>query len=492
MNDKFMIKICRLLRYNLMVFSIILFILGTINNYFNVMLMGVILVFTNNIIYGLENRKSRMLFLIFNVMIFVFLLSRPFISMMRGDAWWYFKKNDVNFAMNSLMLTLLSLIFGQYIGERSICKKNIKIDKFTIFDKYDCNYIKGLRFISICLFYMSMAFFLLTELEKLIYMRGKNYEMLYSSFKTQLPYFIIAIGSMQKYFLCVFLSTFPKKAEAFIPLSLYVISALPSLIIGLRNPIVLNVIFCIIYYFIRDIYDKKEKWVGAMEKTLMIIAAPICILLLGAYNYIRAGQKINGNGALDLFVDFLYKQGVSFDVLCIGHNTIPKIKYTGFVNYTFGGIIDYFTHNKIAQLIFNAKSLGSGNNINMALYSNSFAHRMSYAARGQEYLEGNGWGSSYILETYADFGYIGIIIFSILIGILLSYMVYLVNKGVFHSTVVFLILTNIFFLPRDAALNWINFIFYIQFLLPITICFVFAKLCIKKYRYNIGIIESKY
>ena len=492
MNNKFMKKICRLLRYNLILFSAILFMLGTINNYFNVTLISIMFLFVNNIIYGLEKKTNRMLFLIFNVMIFVFLLSRPFISMIKGDVWWYFKRNDVIFAMNSLMLTLLFLMFGQYIGEKSIYQKKLRINKFTIFDKYDYNYVKGLRCISICLFYISMVFFLLTELEKLIYMRGKDYEMLYSSFQTNLPYFIIAIGSMQKYFLCIFLSTFPKKLEAFIPLSLYVISALPSLIIGLRNPIVLNLIFCIVYYFIRDIYDNKEKWIGKMEKTIMIIAAPICILFLGAYNYIRAGEKIGGNGILDLFIDFLYKQGVSFDVLCIGHNTIPKIKYTGFVNYTFGGIIDYFTHNKIAQLIFNAKSLGSGNNINMALYSNSFAHRMSYAARGQEYLAGNGWGSSYILETYADFGYIGIIIFSVLIGVLLAYMIYLVNKGLFHSTIIFLILTNIFFLPRDAALNWINFIFYIQFLLPLIICFLFAKLCIKKYCYNIKVMESKY
>ncbi len=471
----------KIIRYLLVLVSLSLFFSGAVYYSFNVMLCGVLAFWVNNLIYSFENVKNRIFFMFFNFMIFVFLLSRPTISMVRGNVWWYFAENDVIFALNALMLTLIFLFLGQLIGERAINRREGIASSKLLSSSVSDDFIKGLRIISLMLYFLSIFCFIVTEFEKLVYMRGKAYEELYTSFKTSLPYVITTIGSMNKYFLCIFLASMPKKKLAFVPLVLYVVSEVPSLIIGLRNPIVLNAIFAFLYYFIRDALENQRKWLGIVERVAIIAFAPIAILLLGAYNYIRAGQKVVQGGAFELFVDFLYKQGVSFDVLCIGHNSIPKIKYTGFVNYTFGGFIDYFTHNNLAQILFGARSLGTGNNINMALYSNNFSHRMSYVSRGQEYLDGNGWGSSYLLETYADFGYVGIILFSVLLGLLFAYMMVIISRGNFCFSIVLIILTSIYFCPRDEALGWINFVIYMQFLLPVAVCFLFAKLCVKRY-----------
>lgn len=465
-------------RYLLVVLSLALFITGSTYVHYNVMLLGIMLFWSNNIIYCLENIKNRVFFLFFNFMIYVFLLSRPSISMLRGDNWWHFQNVDVMFALNSLMLTLVFLLVGEYIAETRINLKAIK-NSYTI-PKESPDFLKSLKIVSLILLYISMAFYFILEAEKLIYMRNRDYVEFYTTFKTSLPYIITVFASMYKYLLCIFLASMPKKSEAFVPLSLYVISAVPSLIIGMRNPIVLNIIFVILYYFIRDILGSKEKWLGLVEKSLLILMAPFSIVALGMLNYIREGSKFNG-GFFDIIIDFFYKQGVSFDVLCIGHNSIPKIKYTGFVNYTFGGIIDYFSHSTLAQVLFGAKSLGTGNNINMALYSNSFAHRMSYVSRGQEYLDGHGWGSSYLLETFADFGYIGIIIFSLLMGVLFAHIITIIKKGSLYSTIMLVILTGIYFCPRDSALGWINFLLYAQFIVPVFFCYILAKLCTKSY-----------
>ena len=69
----------------------------------------------------------------------------------------------------------------------------------------------------------------------------------------------------------------------------------------------------------------------------------------------------------------------------------------------------------------------SGNTVDMALNSNSYTHAMSYVSRGQEYLDGHGWGSSYLLETYTDYGWIGIVLFSLAIGFVLVYALSLIH-----------------------------------------------------------------
>jgi oligosaccharide repeat unit polymerase len=495
-------------------FSFILFFIGKFYSY-NAMLSGILILWIHNIIYAFEKKNSRMFFLVFNLVVFFFLIGRPTINMIKGNVWGYYNVESVHFALNSLIITLLCLFAGEYFLEHMIIKRtniNFTTDTLEKSPVFHCSprsgkekpheqlaffksngykepavcksdFIFALRNISLILFYFSCVFVFIIEMEKLLYMGGKDYLEFYTSFKTNLPCVIIAIGGMYKYFLCIFLSTWPKKSTAFFPLMIYVLLAVPDLLIGIRNPVVLNAVFVLLYYFIRDAVGDKEKWLGFFEKFIITLLTPIAVAVLGAYNYIRdteSSTKITKN-FFDLIVDFIYKQGVSFETLCIGYESIPKIKYTGFTNYTFGGIIDYFKYSKTAQILWGGLSFGEGNNLSRALYSNSFAHRMSYTALGQEYLNGHGLGSSYILETFADFGYSGIIVFSILMGMFLAAMIYIIKGGNAGFIFVLVSLTSIYFCPRDGATMWISFLFYLHFLLPFVLCYVLAKLCVKRY-----------
>lgn len=137
-------------------------------------------------------------------------------------------------------------------------------------------------------------------------------------------------------------------------------------------------------------------------------------------------RPIATNGFFGAIVDLLYKQGVSFNVLGIGYSTIPNLP-PGPKCYTFGGFIDYFLHGSIAQM-FGGTDLGAGNNVVKAVEGNSFAHSMSYIAKS-DYLQGHGWGSSYLLETYVDFGWIGLILFSLVLGFALLYLIKMLRSG---------------------------------------------------------------
>ena len=492
----------KFIRYCFITSAFFCFIVGNIFENFNVMLLSILFMLSANVFYSFEYIKRRFFFLIFNFVIFIFLIGRPTINMFKGNRWWiFFNKTHVYFAMYSLFLTLICIFVGAVVAEMLLFSKTIKkkyipkISSKNIYNirknEYKQDFVKALRIISLILFYISIIVFFICEVEKLLFMRGREYEEFYTKFKSQLPYVFSLVGALSKYFLCVFLATMPSKRSSFIPLSLYVISAVPSLLIGIRNPVVLNILFVITYYFIRNTIDKKDVWLGKLEKTLIIIGVPLAVIFLGSLNYIRAGSKFK-SGPVDLIIDFLYKQGVSFEVLCIGHASIPRIKYTGFVNYTFGPFIDYFTHGVLAQKLFGALSLGDGNNLKKALYSNSFAHRMSYVARGHEYLEGRGWGSSYLLETYADFGYWGIAIFSIILGVLLISILKLIMKeNTFLSTAILVVLTNIYFMPRDAATGSLYLLLTNQFLIAVILAYVISGLMVKRYSYNIVSLKCK-
>lgn len=463
-------------------FSAIIYAYGITENKFNIMLIGIDVFWICNLIYSFKKFKFRYIFLVFNIVIFVFFLSRPTIDMLNNiNNFKNFNRNQNLFALNSVYVSIIFILIGQVMSEK-ILNKNLFCTK-----KENSNYnlyVHNLEFLSILMFYISVFFLFLVELEKFMYMRGRNYEEIYVSFSTKLPFFVNIFASMCKYFLCIFLACLPKKSKSFLPLCLYVLSSVPYFLIGARHKLVESVLFCLVYYIIRNVfgYDKKTRWIGGFEKGILCIGSPLGMALLGAHNYIRENKQLEIKNILKLIVDFFYKQGVSFDVLRMGYDTISKIRYTGFVNYSFGEILDYLLHGNIAQILLDAKSLGTGQNEVSGLYSNLMANRLSYTVDKNYFLSGHGWGSSYILDTYADWGYTGIIIFSLILGFLLSAMIkYMSHKNTFIRTVILVILTSIFYCPRTSSFRWISFLVYAQYYIPVIICFVGAKLLCKSY-----------
>ena len=107
----------------------------------------------------------------------------------------------------------------------------------------------------------------------------------------------------------------------------------------------------------------------------------------------------------------------------------------------------------------------------------------------EEYLEGHGRGSSYLIETWMDFGYIGVFIFSIIIGMILIYMVYGFGKRVLLSTIILVGLQNIFFIPRAEATGWLTFLIYLQFWVCIGGCYLGAYI-LKRVKSSVSIQKN--
>lgn len=452
-----------------------IFIPGYMSVNINMMLGAVVIVWALNMMNGLLDVKKNVVFLLFNFTYFTFLIARPVIGFFRGGRWWSFDDENGLFVFLAIMLGLTFMYVGQVIGYKLLKKgEDRQLNSKEVFNS------KNIRIISLAVYLVSFGAYMLLEFEKLLFNQSHTYLEYYTGFTSSMPYYVYIISTFFKYSLCMFLVTKPKKREAFIPLAMYFVSAIPELIIGIRNPIVLNAIFIFLYYCIRDIMGDEERWLGKVEISLLIITIPFAMAFLGLINYTRKNEEVNSSGLLSIILDLFYKQGVTFEVLAIGYAVTPSLPVRSFRNYTFGGFIDYFLHGTIGQM-FGGKPLPSGNNIEQGLYSNSYAHNMSYAARGQEYLDGHGWGSSYLLETYTDYGYAGIIISSLLLGFFCVYVLKFIQKNKYTFYISLLCLTNFFFTPRAETTGWLTFILTAQFWVSTIFITLGAKLCIKTY-----------
>lgn len=459
--------------------SVMLLIAGYVSQSFNVLACCLMVFLFHNIIFAAENIKERFLFLIMHIMIFTFLISRPFLGMCRGEEWWTTAGQsaaNIHFAINSILLSMSALIVGakcgEYLGNKTLIPKKKEVLKYS-------SLRMNLQVVSMVVFYITMCFFLLQEAEKLFYMQGKTYLEFYTSFHGELPWFFYTIASFMKYSLCIFLATMPSKKRAFVPLAFFEISAIPQLIIGVRNPIMLNSLFIFLYYVIRDIRGDYKKWIGKIEKILLAIGIPFALIFASVYDYLRSGLEVAQHNVFRLFTDFFYGQGVTFNVLAIAFGHRRNLPERPWRNYTFGGMIDYIVHGKLGQILWGTEPLPTTNCWTNGRISNSLSHNLSYLTKKEEYLNGQGWGSSYLLESYIDFGYIGLVLFSLILGILLVYMLKRFGRNTLLDTIFLMSLTTIFFIPRAEATGWLTFIITLQFWICAGCCYLGAFICTK-------------
>ncbi|HAP2865770.1 TPA: O-antigen polysaccharide polymerase Wzy family protein [Enterococcus faecalis] len=468
MKKKLKLDIYTITQTICIIVSIILFFYGKAKMLYNWQLFGVMFFWTGNLVYSFKNFGQKSVFFFFNITIFVFLLSRPFISFFRNRIWWHWGYSGSNFAMNVLYLTLIGILIGAMLFQRFGLKDfDSKLEK----QKYPTYRIYLMKF-SLVFYFITLIVSVYGDMEKLIFVRSTSYEEFYASFSSNLPTYVQVLGLMMPYVVCIYLACMPKKGISYMVLGSYVISSFPTFLMGQRGPLILKIIFALLYFIIRDYLQDSQKWISKFEKIVIILATPLMIVLMGAFNYIRANSSIETNGFFSLIVDFFFKQGTSFDTIIFGHDFLDKLPFIDVKNYTFGSFIDSFKYGFIGQKLFNGIGLPSTNSPEKGMISNSLAHNLAYVYRKDEYLAGNGNGSSYLLEIFADYGYIGVFIASILLGIILIFLVVSFKRNnLLLSTIALICISNILFIPRSDATSWLQFIMKPTFIAPMVICF---------------------
>ncbi len=480
-------QIIAFLRYTLFVIGIAIFAGAAITEGWNYMFWGMFLLFLSNLFFGFAEAKSRFIFLFFHVAIFTFLISRPFILVVEGRYWVWYGKEATRTALMMLFLSLLALRLGAVIGDGVLKRYEGIEERKKVPEKtgYQKAFRESLAIISLVIFLILIAMSFAEGFERLSFMQGKDYNDFFLSYESSLPGVVLTMSAMAKYAMCIFFATFPRKRAAAAVLFIYLLDALPLFIIGVRNPLVLRVIFLLIYFILRDIMDHREKWIGKLEKTLIVIGTPLLVAFLGIYSSLRLDKAVK-SGFLGSIRDFFYDQGTSFDTIRSVCTVIPELPSAGGVkNYTFGPFTDYLVHGSIGQKLFGAVDIGNTNSAVKAIYGSNLAHSSYYVVNKSAYLKGWGKGSSYVLENFVDWGYAGVIIFSLVLGAVLILLLLLMKKdNTLLRTIAFTALLGIFFSPRAEATDWIVFLVYIQFWALIIVVYLLAGLCTRTYTYR--------
>lgn len=501
-------KVCAALNHKWSVWiaigiSALLFELGRTFYSYNLLLAGVALFWLYSVLYCLAGIQKRFFLMMMYLVQFTFLLSRPIISFFRGDEWWYFSRMTVIRAMLLIYVSMLFMLLSEkllplfkkyYKKLRNLkAKPRIKwvnkavdsLRKWKIYPVTKWCLLVGLIIATLIRGYMEVSTYL--------QMKDLPYEMIYTAVAPQFPLVVRVFGKLFDYAVIAYLALMPKKKTSYAILMVYIIMAVPSLLLGTRFPFVLRILFAVVYAVIRETaVPKGEKWISKRFVSIIVIVVILLVLFMGVYNYIREGAEVPDQSLLAVIVDFFYKQGTTFDAVCQGleyENEIRNLSTRPF--YTLGDIIDYIRYSSIGQVIFGTDGLSSGNSLEAVYESNSLAHRLSYVVLGEEgYLSGHGRGSSYLLEVYFDGGYLLLSVYSILLGAFLLSLPLLIKKGSFVKNYIILnVLVSIFSLPRSSASSFICDIVTVQYWI-IPLCMVLLYY-ITKNMWDKGNVDSE-
>ena len=435
---------------------------------YNLLLFGVVTMWLLNMVFCLLDLRKRIIGFIFHLAIFLFLLTRTIIPFLQGIDWWtYYSPSANSFALRAISYSLIAITGGIGLFEAII----------KICDKNEPKQINEclLKIVRIVLIICMVCYFF-REIDKLLFMRGRAYEEYYSAYQYRLPVCFNLPAECMPYILCMFLALKPTKLESFVWLGINILSSFPMLKIGVRNVFILNCLFAFVYYFLRDIIREKDekKWIGKLEKGMIICVVPILVVFLGAYNYIRDGKDVNMS-ATNLIIDFAYKQGTTYDTVLQGYTFREKLPWNENKIYTFGAITDSM-YTSVGRKIFRLEDIGSGNCLKAVFNGHSFAHAISYVVMGENYIAGEGRGSSYIIENYLDWGYPGVILFSIMLGFLCAAIPQYFGGKWLVSVICLNITSNLFFLPRASSMAFAMFLVSYKFWACIIGCLLLAKI----------------
>lgn len=452
------------------------FIIFSVNGKTKFIFFALVTLWIACMMYFITELKSSLIQLFFFITLWLFLFSRPMIDYIQTKSFATYNANTYQFSFFVIILSMIGLLIGGVIGKNfKLRSKTPRVDVIKE-QKYEVH-IKYIRFTSLCFFGASFPFYLARIVERYMYRRTTTYYDYYATFTSKLPYIVYLISVFMFFSMCVYLATKPKKKHAFIVLAMYVMSNGIYLLIGTRNPFILSLLFALIYYCMRQFSDKKEVWIGKVEKTLIIASVPVLMLGMGAMNYLRDDAEVATNGIMALLIDFIYKQGTSFGVLAKGYLYECYLPVRAFKKYTFGPIIDYFYRGNIGGMLFGTTPLPENNSIELAFESNSYAHNISYIVMGDDYLQGHGIGSSYIMELFTDYRYIGVFVFSIILGIILVAMMKLAYaKKVLPMALSLVMLQDILFTPRASFMSSFMPLFTVQFWIVMFVIFFGATM----------------
>ncbi len=433
------------------VYSLILLIFFVLSNYAGSGICIFIISFLQFAIlltYAIKNKHKSVALIFFLLAFFTFFIGQNAIGILLSDQLELLnlEKNpdEEIVAYNAIYLALLSIHIGYYLY----------IDKFNTYNVLSINIISASHILQKCRRMLLLVFYL-TSVFTLIKVAAFVPMILsggYAKSNVNVPQLTNLLSFLNTFCYVAYLCCFPPRDEVKKSLPLFIILTLSLLAMGTRGNTVCVLLFLIVYFSTRDLcFPSNVKFITKRIKRILIFSFPFCLIGLSLFASIRSGNVVESNGVLYDLLGFFVQQGGTGSLITTADDLKRSLPESN-LSYTFGPLI-----NLIQEYTLSGKPSDMDFMVYNALYGNNLGATLTYLTLPSYYFSGGGLGTSYIAELYVDFGYLGIVIYNFLLGILLRYCSFDVKKTLISRIFCSYFLIGMFFLPRDFALNFVRF-----------------------------------
>lgn len=349
--------------------------------------------------------------------------------------------NDI--VVNHTALTQITSICGLSFG--ILCGRKIA-SPFLDGIRKGCIYTESLKVVSIKFFYVSYICAALELAETILYVASSGYISSYTSSSTSLPFVVRTLSDIMPICFFMFLATFPGKREAKAPIAMYLILNLLHILTGKRYQTVAAIIIIVVYCILRNHDGNDTKWISKRFIALLICIAPLGMIALYSFSYIRAGLEVNNSLYSNRIIAFLSRTGSGSRVIdyeYIYHDVLPQGKI-----YSFGQIIEYLSNG--VRVIRGQRMITPSYTAQYATDGNMLSYALTYTVFPNRFANAYGLGSCYIAELYHDFGHIGILLGNFFIGYILTKLTRFENKATLNNFLMLFLFEAILRMPRDS------------------------------------------
>lgn len=424
-------------------------------------------------VYCIKDIESRMLLMLFAFTVFVFGMTRIVIPeyytndyIQNSQRWSMSFGGEVhNFIARTCFIALVGALFGFNIIRK---KQDISID-YNI-DTNSSQTLK-IRKASKYLYLLSSILVIYSIYSRFSFVAMYGYMDSYIDYSSDLPVWLYKFASTNALCLYLFLATLPSKKEAKPILSLFLLISFLSLLTGARTDFVMSFITLLIYLVLRNKITPKDPWLTRKGKLLIFMCIPILVALMFIVMLIRGDSEIDNVNLFDMVINSIYQQGSIIEVLGVSYEEVEHIPHR---LWSFGRIIESFENNFVFQILGIGQEYRA-NTADFAINGHSLANYLTYTYQNQRYLAGGGMGSSFIAETWLDFGYFGVFIFSFIYGVILSKFYKLVKTNVWMFALAFYMVNAIIYAPRAGACDFISDILSPTYLLLMLLIYNYSK-----------------
>lgn len=399
-------------------------------------------------------------FCAFLVSFFVFLLARPAIVLLFGaDPQALTGLFGTNFWSQPLItdmfmllyVSLSGLVLGGLIvsGLRARTRAPVAAAAWTEVGEFT----KAVRTWSLVLFFVALPFQVIILLERGAAASGGNFYELRVASASSLPSIVHLIAGMVNVFFFAFLATRPRKDQAVVPILAFFTLGVISLSTWQRSDFVLSAMFIILYLIHRHQTDTSgERWIS---RRMVVSGAALLLPVVAALQFlgeIRGRSSASTSYPLFGLVDFLYGQGVTVNVIGYAismEERVPEGKY-----YSFGPAIEFVRWN--LGRVFTGADYPTGQTLERAADGHQFAHLISYLVMPDMYLQGSGYGSSFVAELWIDAGLAGLVLGSMALGVGLMVLPrILLSRNIVVTALALMVMCEIMFTPRANFIGYL-------------------------------------